>query len=107
MHDLREEVNNDEMVDRFAKDWRTAGLPEHTQTALAFTEKLTLTPSQMSQKDIKSLRQHGYTDEDIHDITQIAAYFNYLTRIADGLGIPPEEGLMDPWPREDGQWDTV
>jgi uncharacterized peroxidase-related enzyme len=88
------------MVDRFARDWRTAGLPEHTQIALAFAEKLTLTPSQMSQEDIKSLRQHGYTDEDIHDITQIVAYFNYLNRIADALGIPPEEGLMDPWPRD-------
>jgi uncharacterized peroxidase-related enzyme len=95
------------MVDRFTKTWRTAGLPEHTQTALTFAEKLTLTPSQMSQEDIKSLRQHGYTDEDIHDITQIVAYFNYLNRIADALGIPPEEGLMDPWPREDGQWDIV
>jgi alkylhydroperoxidase family enzyme len=61
----------------------------------------------MSQEDIKSLRQHGYTDEDIHDITQIVAYFNYLNRIADALGIPPEEELMDPWPREDGQWDIV
>jgi hypothetical protein len=71
LHDLREEVKNDEMVDSFAKDWRTAGLPEHTQTTLAFAEKLTLTPNQMGQEDIKSLRQQGYTDEDIHDITQI------------------------------------
>ena len=107
MHDLREEANNDEMVDSFAKDWRTAELPEHTQTILAFAEKLSLIPNQMSQEDIKSLRQHGYTDNNIHDITQIVAYFNYLNRIADGLGILPEEGLMDPRPREDGQWDTV
>ena len=54
----------------------------------------------MSQADIKALRQHGYTDEDIHDITQIAAYFNYINRIADALGVPPEEDLMAPWPRE-------
>ncbi len=91
------------MVDRFAEDWRTAGLPKHTLGALTFAEKLTLTPSQMSQDDIKDLRQHGYCDEEIYDITQIAAFFNYINRIADTLGVPPED-FMDSWPREDGQW---
>lgn len=104
MHDLREEANDDALVNRFAQNWRTAGLPQHTQTALAFAEKLTLTPSQMSQADIQTLRDQGYSDEEIHDITQIAAYFNYINRIADALGVPPEEDFMDRWPREDGRW---
>lgn len=70
---------------------------------LAFAEKLTQTPAQMSQNDIRGLRQSGFSDEDIHDIVQIAAYFNYINRIADGLGLPPED-FMQPWPREDGDW---
>ena len=89
------------MVDRFAADWRRAGLPEHTLAALAFAEKLTLTPQQMSQQDIQVLRGCGYSDEEIHDITQIAAFFNYINRIADGLGVPPED-FMEVWPRADG-----
>ena len=72
--------------------------------ALALAEKLTLTPSQMSQDDIKALRGCGYTDEDIHDIVQIAAYFNYINRIADTLGVPPED-FMEPWSRENGDWE--
>ena len=104
MHDLREEAHDDALVDRFAQDWRSAGLPEHTQAALAFAEKLTLTPSQMTQADIQTLRNCGYSDEEIHDITQIAAFFNYINRIADALGVPPEEDFMDPWPRENGRW---
>jgi uncharacterized peroxidase-related enzyme len=104
LHDLREEANDDALVDRFAKDWRTAGLPPHTQMALALAEKLTLTPSRMSQDNIKALRGCGYTDEDIHDIVQIAAYFNYINRIADTLGVPPED-FMEPWPRQDGRWE--
>lgn len=103
MYDLRAEVNDEAFVDRFARDWRSAGLPEHTQAALAFAEKLTRTPSQMRQQDIQALRGHGFTDEDIHDIVQIAAYFNYINRVADALGVPPED-FMTPWPREDGQW---
>ena len=104
MHDLREEANDEALVERFAKNWRTAGLPKHTQAALAFAERLTLTPSQMTQADVQTLRDHGYSDEEIHDITQIAAYFNYINRIADALGVPPEEDFMAPWPREDGRW---
>ncbi len=94
------------LVDRFAKDWRAAGLPEYTLTALAFAEKLTLTPSQMNQGDVQSLRRCGYSDAEIHDITQIAAFFNYINRIADALGVPPED-FMEPWPREDGRWNSV
>jgi uncharacterized peroxidase-related enzyme len=78
-------------------------LPEYTYAALAFAEKLTLTPSQMSQADIQNLRQGGYSDEEIHDIVQIAAYFNYINRVADSLGVPPED-FMRPWSREDGCW---
>ena len=55
----------------------------------------------MTQQDIRELRDQGYSDEEIHDITQIAAYFNYINRIADTLGVPPED-FMTPWPREDG-----
>ena len=91
-------------MDRFARDWRTAGLPPPTLTALAFAEKLTLTPNQMSQGDIETLRSCGYSDEEIHDIVQIAAYFNYINRVADALGVPPEEDFMTFWAREDGAW---
>ena len=104
MYDLRAEVNDDEWVDRFAEDWRSAGLPERTQVALAFAEKMTRTPpGQMAQDDIRGLRRHGYGDQDIHDIVQIAAYFNYINRVAGALGVPPE-GFMTRWPREDGEW---
>ena len=64
---------------------------------------MTLTPHQMTQADIQALRCCGYCEEEIHDIVQIAAYFNYINRIADALGGPPEE-FMDPWSREEGAW---
>jgi uncharacterized peroxidase-related enzyme len=103
LHDLREEVDDDTLVDRFAQDWRTAGLPDHTLAALAFAEKMTLLSNKMTQADVQTLRGHGYSDEEIHDIVQIAAYFNYINRVSDALGVPPED-FMTPWPRTDGDW---
>ena len=47
----------------------------------------------MTADDVETLRSHGYSDEAIHDIAQVAAYFNYINRIADGLGVDLEEGM--------------
>ena len=46
----------------------------------------------MSPADIDELRQHGYSDEQITIATQVIAYFNYINRIADGLGVD-----LEPW----------
>jgi alkylhydroperoxidase family enzyme len=44
----------------------------------------------MSAADIESLRSVGLDDRAIHDATQVIAYFNYINRIADALGVEPE-----------------
>lgn len=44
----------------------------------------------MSGADTDALRLHGLGDEDILMLTQVVAYFNYINRIADGLGVPDE-----------------
>ena len=78
------------MVDRFAVDWRTAGLDAATEALLDYTERLTKTPQLCSRSDIDALRAVGWDDRAIHDATQVCAYFNYINRIADGLGVEPE-----------------
>jgi alkylhydroperoxidase family enzyme len=50
----------------------------------------------MSPADLDRLRSHGFDDIAIHDATQVVGYFNYVTRIADGLGIDPED-FIHPW----------
>jgi len=81
------------MVDRFAKDWRMAGLDRATKALLSYTEKLTTDPGSSGPQDIAVLRQNGWNDRAIHDVTQIASYFNYINRIADGLGVEPEDWI--------------
>jgi alkylhydroperoxidase family enzyme len=40
----------------------------------------------MTPEDLAPLRAQGLTDRDLHDATQVIAYFNYINRIADALG---------------------
>ena len=47
----------------------------------------------MTRADIEQLRAHGLSDRAIHDATQVIAFFNYINRVADGLGIDLEPGM--------------
>lgn len=53
-------------------------------------EKLTRAPSSVSEADIAALKAAGLGDEEILDLTQIAAYFNFVNRIVLGLGVEVE-----------------
>ncbi len=85
------------MVEAIKSDYRTAELDDATRAVLDFVVKLTRTPGDMKPSDLDALRQHGLSDLAIHDIVQVTAYFNYINRIADGLGVdlepemPPKE----------------
>ena len=93
LHDLRDEVDDQQIVDRFAQDWRAAGLDEPTQALLTFTEKLTTSPAACDERDIEALRAVGWDDEAITGATQVIAYFNYINRIAEGLGVDREDWI--------------
>ncbi len=50
-------------------------------------EKLTTAPGAMTESDLGELRAEGLTDRDILDLTMIVGYFNFVNRIAMGLGV--------------------
>ena len=54
---------------------------------LEFSEKLTLYPGKMKEDDVKGLRENGFSDEEILSITLITNYFNFVNRVANGLGV--------------------
>lgn len=58
---------------------------------LEYAEKLTLTPSAMTEDDVHKLRDVGWTDRDILDIVHVCAYFNFRVRVVDGLGLEVAE----------------
>lgn len=45
----------------------------------------------LTSEHLEALRTHGFDDRAIHDATQVIAYFNYVNRVADALGVEPEE----------------
>ncbi len=54
---------------------------------LRYAEKLTVEPWNMIEEDVICLREAGFCDRDILDINQVAAYYAYVNRTADGLGV--------------------
>lgn len=62
---------------------------------LDYAVKLTRDPGAMTVGDARALRTAGFDDHAILDICQIVSYYNYVNRLADGLGIELEEGWRD------------
>ena len=79
-----------ELVERCAHDYRTADLSEPLRALCDYAVKLTRTPAAVGDDDVAALRAYGWDDEAIHDGIQVIAYFNYINRIAEGVGIGPE-----------------
>ena len=92
--DLRAEVADrkdaEDLVRAISIDHREAPISVAEGAMLDYVLKLTRTPEAMQPADVELLRRHGWNDEGIHHIAQIAALFAYYNRVADGLGIEAE-----------------
>jgi len=75
-------------VEGLRSDWRTApGLSGRERAILTYVEKLTLRPATVWEADVEELRTAGLDDTAILQVNLIASWFNYINRVADGLGI--------------------
>ena len=86
----------DAYVHAVARDWRTAPLTDGDRALCEFAAKLSHDQRGMARADLDILRRHGFDDQAIHDATQVVGYFNYITRVADALGVEPES-FIRPW----------
>ncbi len=62
---------------------------------LRYAKKLTRTPRDVSSHDVDRLRAVGFDDTAVLDICQVVSYYNYVNRLADGLGVELEDFWED------------
>ena len=76
-------------------DFTTAPISPVDRALCDYAVKLTQTPNQISRDDVDRLRAVGLSDRAITDAVMVIAYFNFINRVADGLGVDLEPGMLD------------
>ncbi len=77
------------------RDYRDAPLTTREQAILDYAVKLTQTPWDMQESDLTPMRDAGLSDTDILDVNLVTAYFAYVNRVADGLGVGVDSYVND------------
>ena len=83
--------HQDKLLSLLASDFTKSELKAADVAMLGYAVKLTRSPGDMVKKDVEALRVLGFDDRAIHDICAITAYFAFVNRIADGLGVELED----------------
>jgi len=78
------------LVEALEKDYGTAPISEQDRVMLDYVIKLTKDATKVWKDDHEKLRAVGFDDRGILQITLIAAWFNYINRVADALGVGRE-----------------
>ena len=86
---VRELANDPQLGERIAANFRSAELPKRQEELLSFAKKLTRDPSEIGEQERKKLRNVGYTDRDIWDISAIVGFFNMTNRLASAIEMEP------------------
>ena len=84
---LRLTTLDEALATAIRKDWRSAPLRPEERVMLGYVDKLTLRPASVERADLDELRAAGFDDTAILQINLIASFFNYVNRVADGLGV--------------------
>ena len=78
------------LLNALTSDYTRADIPAADRAMLDYAVKLTRTPGSMEAQDVINLRKAGFSDAAILDINQVTAYYAYVNRLADGLGVGME-----------------
>ena len=86
---LRIRSKDEVLADTIAANYRAADLTPRQRAMLDLAIKITIDSAAIGEQDLAALRDHGFSDEDIMDIIQTAALFNYSNRVASALNLRP------------------
>jgi uncharacterized peroxidase-related enzyme len=91
---LRRYIKDDETLEMLMMADGLETLEPRLSNIVRHAEKLTSAPSAMTESDLGELRAVGLSDKDILDLSLVIAYFNFVNRIALGLGVAFSEEEM-------------
>ena len=78
------------LLEDLEKNYKNADISITDKAMLDYVVKLTKNPEDISSADVELLKNNGFDDLAVHDICAITAYFAFVNRIADGLGVELE-----------------
>ncbi|HVS73831.1 MAG TPA: hypothetical protein VHE23_00280 [Candidatus Acidoferrales bacterium] len=81
-------MGNDAAVKAALSDWRTAAVAPRLRAALAFLEKLTLTPEEVAPADVAAARAAGISPGALRELIYVCFLFSTMDRLADALDFP-------------------
>jgi uncharacterized peroxidase-related enzyme len=79
------------LADYLATNWRHAGLDDRRTAICEYAEKVTARPHELTEADLHRLRDVGLSDDEVWDVVEIAAMYNFTNRMALALGQQPNE----------------
>ncbi len=88
---LRIRAKNPLLADQVAINYRKADLSPRQKAMLDFAMKVCLKSGEVGDADYLALQDHGFTQEDIWDIAAVAAFFGLSNRLANALGMRPND----------------
>lgn len=86
---LRQLSDDPVEADRITFDYRRADLSPRRRAMLDFAVKVTTHPEECDEADLDGLRAHGFSDEDVWDIAEVASMYNFTNRMAMATGMLP------------------
>ena len=86
---LRIRAKDEVLADTIAANYRAADLTPRQRAMLDLAVKISVDSAAVGDHDLAALRDQGFSDEDIMDIIQTAALFNYSNRVASALDLRP------------------
>jgi len=99
---LRVYAKQPQLADQVATNYRKADISERQRAMLAFALKVSHDSARIVEGDFATLREHGFSNEDIWDIGAITALFGLSNRMANLLSLRPNDEfyLLGRLPRE-------
>ncbi len=92
---VRKLSGDPQLGEMMAFNYRVAALSDRQRAMLDFAVLLTEAPHEVTAEDRQALREDGFSDEDIFDIAETAAFFNYTNRVAHAVDMMPNAEYHD------------